>query len=221
MKTFNTNVNLKTEGNLPLELVQKPLELSDILLSNLPFIITVLIVITAATVTYRSNNKSVQNQSENAKKARDADHQNKISEFRHAWLQEVRENGASLCQIIHEIQSLIVHRNIAKSNSKSAFNKEDEVSYLHFQKQVKENYSELLERRAQYYKVSSKLKLLFKKDDPLTSNLFSKISEVNELFYNLETTSLDNETIESIVEELQVILKEEWEVTKKRKWANT
>jgi hypothetical protein len=55
----------------------------EMILANLSFSITAIIILSAAAVTYRSNRKSVESQSALSRKARETEHQSKISEFRH------------------------------------------------------------------------------------------------------------------------------------------
>lgn len=218
MKTINTNVLLKSDGHLPIEIIQPTIDAWGVMLSNLPFIVTVMIVISAATVTYRSNRRSVENQSEQARKSRDADHENKISEFRHSWLQEVRESGAELCQIVSETQTLIANRNTLQRDISSAAMKGDIESEMDFKAEMCEVHNQLRVKKSQYYKCASKLKLCFKRDEPQTNTLFSIIKKTNDSFDDFKTSSLDAGTVDEIIIELQIILKSEWETTKERTW---
>ncbi|WP_346209030.1 hypothetical protein [Aeromonas salmonicida] len=218
MKTINTNVLLKSDGSLPIEIIQPTIDAWGVMLSNLPFIVTAIIVISAATVTYRSNRKSVENQSEQARRSRDAEHENKISEFRHHWLQEVRGAGADLCQVINEIQTLIANRNISDRNKSSAARKGDTASEEDFEAEILEIHSQLLVKRPQYYKCASKLKLCFKREEVQTKELFLIIKRINDSFYDFKTSSLDDSVIDNVISELQTILKSEWEITKERTW---
>ncbi len=195
-----------------------PKELLDVLLSNLPFLITIFIVIGGATVTFLSNRKSVESQNKLAINAKEAEHENKVSEFRHQWIQDVRECGADICQLVHDIQFLIVFRNVDKSNFEQAMKNDDTASVKLLGQRIQENYNQLVETRSKYFRTMSKLKLLFKRDEPETTTLFDTLSSVGELFYDLEKTHIDNKKVETITTELQVILKAEWEVTKSRSW---
>ncbi len=218
MKTINTNVNLQSSEVLPIELMMPSKEALDIFLANIPFIITVCIVIGGVTVTIFSNRKSVESQNKLARDAKEAEHENKISEFRHQWIQEVRECGAALSQLVHDIQFLIVFRNNVKQTYDLATKQDDVASEKLFGALIKENHTQLLDARSRYFRELSKLKLLFKKDEPETKVLFQLLDSVGELFYDLEKTHVDNDKIEGIISELQDVLKTEWEVTKSRSW---
>ena len=85
------------EQNTPIEIIHGATNWLDITLSNLPFLITMLIVLVTGFVTYRSNRSSITNQNTN-------EQENKISEFRHHWLQEVRDTASKLVQKIYDIQ---------------------------------------------------------------------------------------------------------------------
>jgi hypothetical protein len=229
MVKFDTDVLIKSESVIPVEIIESSKDIGDILLANLPFIITIFIVISAATVTYRSNRKSVESQnelsrkalekqSELAAKAKTAEHENKISEFRHHWLQEVRDTASNLIKVIHECQYFTMARNLANDDQKAM---DDETSKLQLQNiydDLKESYSNLITKRAEFYKHHAKLCLLFKKDEEETKILFNQLSEIKSQMGDLSKRNLDDAIINNITEELQVILKTEWEITKKRTW---
>ena len=128
--------------------------------------ITALIVLAAATVTYRSNRRSVESQNDLARKGREEEHENKISEFRHQWIQEVRETVSRLCQLMHEMQQNIVERNLAKGNLDTAIRHGDDEAGDGYESIMQECYRKLVSQRSDFYLTSSKLKLLFKKSDP-------------------------------------------------------
>jgi hypothetical protein len=69
---------------------------------------------------------------------------------------------------------------------------------------------------AEMYKYTTKLKLLFKKNDPQVSQLFSLLDITLDKVGNLNLVHVDAISIAAIIAELQVILKNEWEVTKSR-----
>jgi len=211
VRKFDTDVLIKSESVIPIELIESSKSLGDILLSNSPFLLTAFIVISAATVTYRSNRQSVE-------KAKAAEHENKISEFRHHWLQEVRDTASNLIKVIHECQYFTMTRNLADDRQKAV---DDETSKLEMQSiydDLKESYSNLMKKRAEFYKHHAKLCLLFKKDEEETKVLFKKLSEIKSKMGDLSKRSLDDVVINEITEELQVILKTEWEATKDRTW---
>lgn len=214
----DASVTINTDGSIPIEIVNTPVGWQEIILNNLPFLITILIVATAATVTYLSNRKSVASQNEIANKARIEEHENKISEFRHHWIQEVRETVSLLCQILYELQFHITQRNIARGNEREAMKNNDEEAGAGFEKSANESYKQLIKKRVQYYRVSTKLKLLFKKDEPSTVLVFDIINDMNNEVYDFDKTKLEESKIDEIVSSFQEVLKSEWEVTKERSW---
>jgi hypothetical protein len=78
--------------------------------------VTISIVVGSALVTYLVNRKAIANQGKQADLSRNAEHENKISEFRHHWLQEVRNTAAELATSIHECQIHLVLTNLARDN---------------------------------------------------------------------------------------------------------
>jgi hypothetical protein len=226
---LDTDVLIKSESVIPIEIIESSKGISDILLVNLPFLITIIIVISAATVTYRSNRKSVESQNKLSQvalkgqadlaiKANTAEHENKISEFRHHWLQEVRGTASSLIKIIHECQYHTMARNLADDRCKEMNNETSKLQVESINSDLKESYSNLISKRAEFYEHHAKLCLLFKKDEPETKMLFKKLNTVKTSLANLHSRSLDDEVIVEITEELQVVLKSEWEATKERSW---
>lgn len=186
-----------------------------------PIFLTALIVICAAAVTYRSNRKSVEAQNKIADQRRQDEHENKISEFRHQWLQDVRETAASLCQVIHDSQVFIAQRNLVRERLEQAQQKGDVSNIDEFSQQVFDLNEKLKEFRSKYFWLYSKLQLLFKKGEQSTIELFGLLDEVRDSIYDFETTALNHDQIKKVIENLQVVLKSEWEVTKDRAWKAT
>ncbi|WPK51889.1 hypothetical protein [Vibrio fluvialis] len=220
MKTINTNVLIEAKERLPIEIVQTSKSTFELILTNLPSIISIVTVIAAGWFTYKLNRKLIENQSYLATTARDAEHENRISEFRHQWLQDVRNTGSELCQRIIEMQILTTHRNMAIECRDSSDKKGDTEATKCFQEDVSKYYDRLLDTRSHFYNCSSRLKLLFKKDEPQTSKLFNCIDAVDSLFEDLETTIISKSQIDEVISSLQEVLKAEWEVTKSRSWAS-
>ncbi|PMG99385.1 hypothetical protein [Vibrio lentus] len=200
-----------SNGSIPVEIIQPTTEVLDLLLNNIPLLITITVIICAATVTFKSNKRTVLSQDRNAKLSRENDHKNKISEFRNEWLQNVRETGAELCQIIHELQLYTMQRNLNNDAIKDGTSDEDKASEYSV-----ELYRNLVKTRINYYRVSSKLKLFFKKGDPAVATLFFLINGVKDDIHDLDKTHLEEDKLNKIVAELQLVLKAEWEETKKR-----
>lgn len=215
---IDAGITIHTDGSIPIEMVKAAYGWQEIILNNLPFLITIIIVLTAATVNYFSNRNSVDSQNVIATKARNEEHENKISEFRHQWIQEVRETVSHLCQILHELQFNIAQRNIARTNKQDAIMINDEEFVAKFEAEAIKSYNKLIEKRSEYYKVSTKLKLLFKKGDPSTALAFKIINEINSEVYDFDKMDLDDSKIDGIVSIFQEVLKAEWEVTKARTW---
>lgn len=209
------------DGTIPIEVVKPAFDWLDSLLHNLPFLVTIVVVICAAAVTYRSNRRSVESQNALAQQNRQDEHQNKISEFRHQWLQEVRETAADICQVIHDLQNFIVQRNIARDNCREAAGKGDTSSVEVFSEEMSKCAETLKQLRSKYYRLFSKLQLLFKKEEPSTVGLFELLNSIKDSIYDFDTMALDDAKIHKVIESLQVVLKSEWEVTKAREWVNT
>lgn len=191
------------------------------LFNDLPIILTALVVVCAATVTYWSNRKSVEAQNKIADQRRKDEHEDKISEFRHQWLQEVRETAANLCQVIHDLQVFVVKRNLVHESLTQAKKNGDISKIDEFSEQVSDINENLNGFRSKYYKIYSKLQLLFKKDEDYTVELFGLLDEIKDSIYDFERTVLKDDQIKKVIESLQLVLKSEWEVTKDRSWKTT
>ena len=214
------NSTVKIDGFIPIEIKHQALDWINIFLNNIPFLVTICVVLGSAIVTYRINKKSIDNQNEQSSKARTADHENKISEFRHNWLQEVRNTASELIKSIHCCQNHLMLTNLSRDYRDSAKQRGDEEGVKIFQKDVSDNYNKQNEHVANFHMHSAKIKLLFKNGDEQTENLFQLIDDAREKMSNTETRSLDNQKIDNVISELQIILKNEWEVTKTRTWRN-
>lgn len=218
MRKIETDVKLSSDGVIPIELVKASSEWYEILLNNLPFIVTILIISTAAYVNYRSSRKSAASQEVIATKARNEEHENKISEFRHLWIQEVRETVSVLCRVLHDLQFQTALRNQARKNERQAMQNNDEENGVIFEEQANQCYQKIVEKRSEYYQVSSKLKLYFKKEDPSTAAVFKIINDIKNEIYDIDKIDMKDSRVESVTSHFQEILKAEWEVTKDRSW---
>ena len=226
VRKFDTDVLIKSESVIPIELIEPSKSLAEILLANLPFLLTICIVISAATVTYRSNRKSVElqnklsqkalkEQSELAAKAKTAEHENKISEFRHQWLQEVRNTSAELSKILHECKMnyTLKQREFDHSVQMSGTPSGNQ-QHLDACEKFESKY---IESRANFYQLHSKLILLFKPSDSQTDTLVNLLKDTRIALYD-NPLQVTDDKIDAIISELQKILKDEWEVTKSRTW---
>lgn len=184
--------------------------------SNLSFYITIAVVVTAGAVNYWLSSRTMGNQSLEATKSRQADHQNKVSEYRHAWLQELRTTASDLIKAIHDGQSALMRTNLSRDYREAAQQRGDPDAAKENHEQVRLGYATEAAAASEIHKYISKIKLMFKPSDPQALKLFSLLNKVIESIGNIETRRLDSAIIEEIVAELQIILKTEWETTKTR-----
>lgn len=191
-------------------------EAMTIILNNLPFLITICIIIAAATVTFRSNRKSVESQNELAEKARNAAHEDKISEFRHSWLQEVRNTSSELSKILHECRMYYTlrQREVDYSIQMSASTTGNK-GHLENCDKFEAKY---VQSRSDFYKLHSKLVLLFKPSDSQTTILMELLDDIRTALYE-NPLQVSDDMVDSVLSELQRILKTEWETTKSRTWS--
>jgi len=221
MCKIETDVLLKSEGSIPIEIIRTPYNSQEILLNNLPFLVTIVIISVAAVVTYWSNRASVKAQNEIASKSRKEEHENKISEFRHDWLQEVRETGSELIQIIHECQYFTKMHNYYQENAKNVADQGNEIILKSNITEMENTFNSLISKRSEFYKKEAKLKLLFKKGDEDVMKLFNLLQSIKSKIGSENINSLDDDVIQKVTNELQTVLKTEWEVTKNRTWLKT
>lgn len=185
------------------------------LLENLPFLITICVILAAATVTYRSNRKSIESQNLLGEKSRDAAHQDKISEFRHSWLQEVRNTSAELSKILHECKMNYTLKQREFDHSiQTSGTATGNQQHLNACEKFESKY---IATRSDFYKLHAKLVLLFKPSDTQTGALMDLLAETRSALYD-NPLKVTDEMIDDIMGELQNILKNEWEVTKSRTW---
>ena len=211
--------DVKPVPNLtPTPVKPPPVEPTQASPSNLGFGITIFIVITAGMVNYGLSRRTMRNQTDEATKGRQADHQNKVSEYRHAWLQELRNTASELIKVINEGQSALMRMNLSKDYREAATHRGDQESVQENHEQVRLAYTDERTAASDIHKYVAKIKLMFKKDDPQALKLFSLLDQVKEKLSDLNVRQLDHAIIEDIVGELQVILKSEWETTKARMW---
>lgn len=218
MATLNTEVLIKVDSVIPIQVKQEAANWAHIILSNLPFIITMFVVMGSALVTYKINRKSIETQEGLGNQARNADHENKISEFRHHWLQELRNTASELAKVIHECQMHILKNNLSIEYRDSSNRAGQLDAAAKHQEAASINYERFLECRAGFYRYHAKLKLLFKNNDTQAEKLFSILNDVREKMGDPRISHLEDEVIDLIASELQVILKNEWETTKNRTW---
>lgn len=205
--------SIKVEGSIPVEIRAKHLSATEVLLANIPFLVTICVIVAAALVNYFVNRKTIENQDRHSRLGRQAEHQNKVSEYRHAWLQEVRNTSSELIKTIYEAQNYLMQWNLTRGYRENGGTDEQMAEWS-------ERLSVLWKKEkaaaAEMYKYTAKLKLLFKKNDPQVSRLFSLLDVTLTKVGNLDLVHVDDKSIADIIAELQVILKNEWEVTKSR-----
>lgn len=205
--------SIKVEGSIPIEMRAKQLSAADITFANIPFLVTIFIVVAAATVNYFINRKTIENQDNHSRLGRQAEHQNKVSEYRHTWLQEVRNTAAELIKTIYEAQNYLMQWNLTRSYREAGGTEE---MMAEWSERLPILWKQEKAAAAEMHKYTAKLKLLFKKNDPQVLRLFSLIDETLNKIGNTALVNVDNELISEIISELQVVLKNEWEVTKHR-----
>lgn len=84
-----------------------------------------------------------------------------------------------------------------------------------------QNYeSKYIQSRAEFYKIHSKLVLLFKPSDSQVINLMDLLNNVRSALYD-NPLQVTDELIDAVLAELQKVLKTEWETTKSRTWSKS
>ncbi|OXX63844.1 hypothetical protein [Vibrio sp. V15_P4S5T153] len=217
MAKIDSEVLIKAESLIPIEIKQTALSWKSILLNNVPFLVTIAIVLGSAVVTFYISRKDIKTQEEQSAINRQADHENKISHFRHDWLNNLRDTASELAKCLHLCQMSNLQRNCSTEHRNAARTSDDDESYQEHQNKVNTHYSDFIKHRADFYQLHAKIKLFFKADDSNAEELLRLLIQARNQMGN-DSTTLDNALIDSIVDELQVILKNEWEVTKDRAW---
>lgn len=217
MSNLNQEILLKTDGLIPIEIKQGAFDWHDILLRNLPFLVTIAIVLGSALVTFYISRKSIQAQEKQHTTTRKAEHENKISDFRHEWIQNLRNTTSELSKSLHLCQMYNMLENCARDYRGAAVSDGDSALAERHQKNIDNYYAEFIRARSDFYQFHSKIRLFFKPDDPQAEKLLELLDKARSNMIN-DKKHLDDSLIDSINYELQVILKNEWEVTKNRTW---
>jgi hypothetical protein len=181
-----------------------------------PFYITIFVIVTAGLVNYALNVRTMGNQTNEATRGRQADHQNKISEYRHAWLQDLRDTASELVKAIYQAQSALMRSNLSRGYRDSPAHQNDVVAAGKHQEAVLAAAAEERVAVAEMRKYVAKIKLLFKPNDAQAAQLFLLLAEIIGATNDSKVVSIDDTVVNDIVAEIQVILKAEWETTKKR-----
>lgn len=217
MRKIDSEVLLKSESYIPIEIKKESLTILDIFLTNLPFIITVFIVLASALVTYFIQRKSIEKQATQAEVTRKANHEDKISDYRHEWLQSLRETSSELIKSLYLCKSHCAEVNIFRDHEQTASRYGDlENEKAAIQKRLDSN-EKFRKERAKFYLFYAKLKMFFKVEDADIEDLNKLLKKAKESLHH-DKQYVDDKLIDEIVEELQRILKNEWEVTKARSW---
>jgi hypothetical protein len=137
-----------------------------------PFYITILVIVTAGVVNYWLNTRTMRNQTSEATQGRQADHQNKISEYRHAWLQELRDTASELVKAIYQAQSALMRTNLSRDYRDSLSNRDHADVVAKHQAAVLAAAAEERVAMAEMRKHAAKIKLLFKPNDPQAAPFF-------------------------------------------------
>nr|WP_320015166.1 hypothetical protein [uncultured Desulfobacter sp.] len=215
MNKLYSDVIIKAESYIPVEIKNQAQDWIQIIENNAAFIATFAAVIASAILTYIMTRKSIKSQEDQAIKSRKAEHENKISEFRHLWLQEVRNTASDLIKILYQCQ---YYKDRMGQLRDWIEEKQTEKVKDSFQKKIDDFRLKEIESKNEYLKLSSKLKLLFKPADENFKELDLLLSGIRDNLESTFTTTENNEKIDKIIEHLKTILKDEWEVTKDRSW---
>jgi len=181
-----------------------------------PFYITILVVVTAGVVNYWLNTRTMRNQTSEAAQGRQADHQNKVSEYRHAWLQELRDTASELVKAIYQAQSALMRANLSRGYRDSVSNQDHADVVAKHQGAVLAAAAEERVAIAEMRKHAAKIKLMFKPRDPQAAPLFLLLTKTIEATNDTAVVSINDALVDDIVAQIQVILKAEWEITKER-----
>ena len=160
MAKIDSEVLIKAESLIPIEIKQNALGWQDILLNNIPFLVTITIVLGSALVTFFISRQNIKTQEEQSGINRQAEHENKISEFRHEWLNNLRDTSSELSKCLHLCQMANLQRNFSLDFKKSAATAQDEEAVLKHQKDINEHYNSYIGHRANFYQLHAKVKLL-------------------------------------------------------------
>ncbi|MEZ8103445.1 hypothetical protein [Vibrio bivalvicida] len=217
MAKIDSEILIKAESLIPIEIKQTALSGKTILLNNVPFLVTIAIVLGSAVVTFYISRKNIKTQEEQSAINRQAEHENKISHFRHEWLNNLRDTASELVKCLHLCQISNLQRNQSRELRDAARKYDDDKLYIENQNKIRNHYSDLIDHRADFYQLHAKIKLFFKANDSNAEKLLSLLTQARNQMGNGSIT-FDDALIDSIVNELQVILKNEWEVTKDRAW---
>jgi hypothetical protein len=215
MNKLYSDVIIKAESYIPVEIKNQAQDWIQIIQNNAAFIATFVAVIASAILTYIMTRKSIKSQEDQAIKSRKAEHENKISEFRHLWLQEVRNTASDLIKILYQCQSYKERMAQLRDWRDESQTQKAQDSC---QKKIDDFQLNEIESLNEYFKLSSKLKLLFKPADENFKELDILLSNIRDNLRSTYTTTENNEKIDKIIEHLKTILKNEWEVTKDRSW---
>lgn len=215
MNKLYSDVIIKAESYIPVEIKNQAQDWVQIIENNAAFIATFIAVIASAILTYIMTRKNIKSSESQATKNRKAEHENKISEFRHLWLQEVRNTASDLIKILYQCQ--YYKDRIAQLRDWIKGNHSEKVIESH-QENLDAFLLKKIESKNEYFKLSSKLKLLFKPDDENFIELDKLLSDIRSSLEQSSTMTENNDKIDTIIKHLKTILKDEWEVTKDRAW---
>jgi hypothetical protein len=218
VRKIDSDILIKADSYIPIEIKSSALSLQDAILNNLPFIITVCIVAFSAFVTYCISKRNIESQREQSINDRKANHENKVSEFRERWLQDVRNTASLLLSTLYVCQHHNMARSVSMSSATQALQRGDQEGMNSALKDSKEYYELYVLELGKFHEYSGKLKLFFN-DDDASKELFKLIKDAGKLLKNQKIQGINDDISKDITLELQKILKTEWEVTKNREWS--
>ena len=211
---IDMNSMVEMDGITSFEIHDFIIFIINVFLKNITFVVTIFVVFCSALATLFINFKLINNQKVQASKSRKADYERKISEFRHNWLQEVRNVASELMKSIYDYQQYLMLTNLSRARKTQEIEGGNKDNAARIQIEVSAYYEKQHEFLSSFYLYSSKIKLLFKNGDIQTEKLFKLIDDFKRITDDSSHTSIDEEIINRIICELQIVLKKEWEVTK-------
>ncbi len=184
--------------------------------------ITISVIVLTTILNFKNSKKMLDHQSKFEQKRLKAEHEDKVSEFRHEWLKEVRSVSSELYRIIEDIHILCPKTEYHKSEAtkiKNAVksNISNNPSYIQHMNMHNDYLEKVHSLYSLYLLNYSKLNLLFKSSDSDFSAAIALI-HINEGEADID--KLRNADARLFISKMQVILKNEWEVTKTRSWNN-
>lgn len=206
MAKIDSTVSVVEGSKLAVEMVSNGWITPTVIAPAAAALITISVVGFTTLLNYRNSKKMIEHQGTVEKRRLEAEHKDRISEFRHQWLYELRAASSEIFQIVESVKRVTAIVESLKSDMDLAEKQQDTEAYDRYQKRWLLHTKKVLELSDQYQALFAKLFLLFKPDD-------ESLVVVNRLRVDRigEIRGIDNQ---QFLTEMQKILKREWEVTK-------